>query len=652
MTYVFVCPKCGRQHTTQEYEDSMFCRKCGKYLSPRNKAKTDPLSKDKTDSEEYRLFPYHPYPQQLEFMRDIESIVTPGGVLVAEACNGFGKTVCALAKLLPLNRRMVYATRTHEQVRQVLLEVENINKNAGVNFSAVNLASRKHLCLNEECRNLSARETVEACRLLKESGECPYKTDIKWSNSLPSVLSISRLRRLGRTRRVCPYFLARKASEHCTVIVAPYPYVFNEHIRRRIKLELSGVILVFDEAHNADQIAQDTLSDTLSERTLNAAEEEMESVDASPEIIHDLTAYLERKVLDEAVTKPAGKLCKELKQALQVEDLSSLATEFSDLVEEIRTYKMDNEKPPICFLNGVLNFLKHVDSSPHGSYIAVYRKSYQGFNLVEYRCLDPSLAIKPVVQEAYGVLIMSGTLSPLHLFTEILGLREAERHSYPTIADPEYIRTIIDSSVTTRFKERTKDMTRRYGERLSKLVERIPNGVLIFFPQRRFMLDSLNHWRKNGIIKQRAGQQLLSRKLVFVEGAGATENRRIVQQYKKAAKNDRGAVLFGVFRGRNAEGSNFPYEEARGIVLVGVPYADYGDPVVKAQIRYFNKKRRNLGRKWYIMDAFKAANQAMGRGIRHKDDWCNFILMDRRYQTHQKLISQWAIENGVHKISI
>jgi len=81
-------------------------------------------------------------------------VVGNHGVLVAEACSGFGKTVCALSSILPLDRKIVYATRTHEQVLQVLLEVEKINKTSGKAFSAVNLASRQHLCLNEKCRNL------------------------------------------------------------------------------------------------------------------------------------------------------------------------------------------------------------------------------------------------------------------------------------------------------------------------------------------------------------------------------------------------------------------------------------------------------------------------------------------------------------------
>jgi regulator of telomere elongation helicase 1 len=113
---------------------------------------------------------------------------------------------------------------------------------------------------------------------------------------------------------------------------------------------------------------------------------------------------------------------------------------------------------------------------------------------------------------------------------------------------------------------------------------------------------------------------------------------------------ERGAVLCCVFRGRNAEGSNFPYDEARGVILIGVPYADYSDPVVQAQINYYNRKQERLGERWYIMDAFRAANQALGRGIRHRDDRCTFILMDHRYGTYHMLISSWATQSGVSSI--
>ena len=649
MPYAFLCPKCGIPHSTKEYTDNNFCRICGKFLSYRNRIVVKKRNRDEKNIE-WPLFPYKPYTQQLEFMRDIKAIVGNQGILIAEACNGFGKTVSALASLLPIGNKIVYVTRTHEQVRQVLLEVEHINQNSESKFSAVNLASRQHLCLNDKCRNLSALDASEACRLLNEAKQCPYKKESGLSSFMSSVLSIQKLRSQGRIRRVCPYFLARRLAENCTLIVAPYQYIFNEKIRSSIKLELNNRILVFDEAHNADQISQDVLSDTLSERSLNIAKKELEKVRVSNRFIDDLDAYLRRKVSKNTVTESGFKLHEELKDVLKVNKLTSLTDSLSDVVDKIRNFKVEQEDNPACYLNGILNFLSLIESSPSNSYVAVFKRTFYGFNMVEYRCLDPSLAVKPVLEEAYGSLIMSGTLSPIQFFTEILELENAQTRTYTAIANPENVHTIIDTSVTTRFSERTEEMIQRFGERVSQLIVNIPNGVLIFFPQRKFMLDSLKVWRKFGIIIGSETYLTLMGKNVFIEGAKADENRRVVEKYKKATKFEKGAVLCGVFRGRNAEGSNFPYEEARGIFLIGVPYANYSDPVMRAQIRYLNEKKNGMGEKWYLMDAFRAANQAMGRGIRHRDDWCNFILMDKRYQRHKDLITKWILSSSVPKI--
>ena len=344
------CSSCSRPHTVEEFRDSRFCRNCGKFLTGFSLVKPSPAREQM--SKEWPLFPYSPYPQQLEFMKDVKNVVGNRGILAAEACNGFGKTVCALSSILPIDKKIIYATRTHEQVRQVLLEVERINHVSGSKFKAVNLASRQHLCLIEKCRKLTAIEALEACRILREAGECQYKMEIGPLIGLPLVLSTAGLRREGRGRSICPYFLARKVAEDCSVVVAPYQYVFNEHIRSLVKLELSGRVLVFDEAHNADQIGQDVLSDTLSERALNSAKKELEAVDASSEFIDELVAFLEIKVSGEAKTEPSSRLYKDIKDVLKAEDLASFAESHLETVDQIRQYKMDRGNYPVCYQSG------------------------------------------------------------------------------------------------------------------------------------------------------------------------------------------------------------------------------------------------------------------------------------------------------------
>ncbi len=132
------------------------------------------------------------------------------------------------------------------------------------------------------------------------------------------------------------------------------------------------------------------------------------------------------------------------------------------------------------------------------------------------------------------------------------------------------------------------------------------------------------------------GRPYLAGKPLFREGRDARANQDTVTRYKAAAVTPQGAVLTCVFRGRNSEGSNFPDDQCRGIVLVGVPYANYGDPLVRAQIAYYDRRSMGLGNRWYTMDAFRAANQALGRGIRSREDWCHYWLLDQRYAQHQR----------------
>ncbi|RJS84375.1 hypothetical protein CW706_04205 [Candidatus Bathyarchaeota archaeon] len=596
------------------------------------------------------LFPYEPYPEQLEFMRDAGPVLLEGGILVAEACNGFGKTACALASSLSTGRKIIYATRTHEQVRQVLNEIQQINKKAGTEFSATALASRQNLCLNNVCKRLPLSEAIEACRILRKTHRCPYRTDItNLDLPLPSVLSVERMIRYGKERSICPYFLSRKAASESTVVVAPYQYIFNENIRVKVGLSIGGKVLIFDEAHNADKIGQEVLSDSLSERGLNNAVKELELIEYSPDFLERLLDHLNKEASSVPSLKSGSNFFSDLEKALG-ESISSIINLYAPIVDEIREYKISEGRVPVCYLNGILNFLLLVESGERESYVAIYRISRFGMKIIEYRCLDPSLAIKPVIEEAHSALIMSGTLSPMEYFTEILSLSEAKCRTYSAIAKPENIRTYVDTLVSTRFKERSDEMLRIYGERVSKLVKNVPNGVLIFFPQREMMKRALDVWLRNGFIKKGRDGLFLFGKKIFEEGESARENACIVNEYKKAARTKEGAILLAVFRGRNSEGSNFPYEEARGIFNIGLPYADYKDPVVKAQIKYLNKRKPKLGNLWYVMDAFRAANQALGRGIRHRDDWCHFFLMDKRYISHRRFISRWILINGIEKI--
>jgi Rad3-related DNA helicase len=618
-----------------EYEEDRFCRDCETLLR---------LVPNKENRKNWRdLFPYDPYPAQLDFIEDIQRTVARGGVLIAEACNGFGKTISTLSCLLPIGKQIIYATRTHEQVRQVLLELKSINEKSGEKYSAVNLASRNFLCINSDCRGLPRNEAQELCHTLRKDDECPYIHEIeKPPSKLPIILGRKELVEEGRRRKICPYFLSRRMAKEVNVIVAPYPYIFNPMIRIMTGLDLEKKILILDEGHNIDKVGQEIFSDTLTERGISAASEEMKLIGKSPRYVNRLGEHLLKNDRGKPRLVQPHILEEELEKALRT-DVHTFVEDHAILVDAIRSKKIQDGNPPVSYLNGLLEFFELIQTSQRNKYVGLYTRNYFGAPVIEYRCLDPSLATEPVVKDADGVLIMSGTLSPIDTFAEIIGQEKAEKRVYPPIQKSEKIKMTIDRSLSTAYRERTDQMIIKMGRIISDDLEKVDQGALIFFTQRGFMNKCIEDWTRKRIIKNRNGLPNLGGKQLFREGRDAKQNRDIVPRYKRMAVSVGGAVLCCVFRGRNSEGSNFPGDQARGIFLVGVPYANYGDPLVIAQINYFDKQRKGLGNKWYTMDAFRAANQSLGRGIRGRDDWCHYWMLDRRYYEHRNLISKWAM---------
>ena len=637
------CPRCDRTHAIEEYENDRFCRSCGTSLR---------VSHDNVPGINWQqLFPYEPYPQQVEFINDVMNTVSKKDVLVAEACNGFGKTVSALSCLLSLGKKIVYATRTHDQVNQVLTEISKINKKAETKFTAVNLASRRFLCINSECRNLPVSEAQEHCRVLRRDETCPYESELGTSpRSLPSIKSRETLVSFGRRMNVCPYFLARLLSKESDVVVCPYPYVFNPMIRLTTGMDLEGKVLLLDEGHNVDKVSQDLLSDSLSERGLEAAAEELKLIGKPMTYVRRLEAFLVNLDLEKPRVVKAHQLESDLENALRT-GLDSFVESHAPFVDTIRAKKMQSGKPPSSNLNGLLGFIELLQTSPKPKYIALYTRNYYGANVIEYRCLDPSLAVKPVVDSASSTIIMSGTISPVDLFAEIIGLEKSVKKAYDPIQDPDNVRMIIHTSVSTAYSERSNKMITSIGKILAQELDSVEQGALVFFPQRRFMNHCIEVWRNSGTVSESNGRLYLGGKRMIREGRDAEQNNEVTSRYRRLATSIGGAVLLCVFRGRNSEGSNFPDDQARGIFLVGVPYANYGDPLVKEQIRYFNGQKRGLGNRWYTMDAFRAANQSLGRGIRSRSDWCHYWLLDRRYGEHRNLISGWAKAGGVEVVS-
>lgn len=86
---------------------------------------------------------------------------------------------------------------------------------------------------------------------------------------------------------------------------------------------------------------------------------------------------------------------------------------------------------------------------------------------------------------------------------------------------------------------------------------------------------------------------------------------------------------------------------ARLVICTGIPFPSRKDPVMKEKLDYHNKhfsdKKISKGDDWYETLAFRAINQALGRCIRHRNDWGSIVLLDERFykEKYLKQLPKW-----------
>lgn len=80
---------------------------------------------------------------------------------------------------------------------------------------------------------------------------------------------------------------------------------------------------------------------------------------------------------------------------------------------------------------------------------------------------------------------------------------------------------------------------------------------------------------------------------------------------------------------------------------VGIPFPNYKEVAVSHKKEYNNRhyKEKGLlnGWQWYEIQAYRALNQALGRCIRHRNDWGAILLVDSRYGDQKRTagLSKW-----------
>jgi len=238
---------------------------------------------------------------------------------------------------------------------------------------------------------------------------------------------------------------------------------------------------------------------------------------------------------------------------------------------------------------------------------------------ISYRCLDPSIIAKEVLDTASSVIMMSGTLTPTTMYEKLLGFEEklTEQAEFPSPFPPENKLNLIIGKTSTKFTGRNELQFKEIAKILVNVINETPGNSAIFFP---------SYFLRDRIYEHMQGVE----KTVFQESPlmERSEKEEMIAKFKTYKKS--GATLLAAISGSFGEGIDLPGDELKTVVIVGLPLTN-PDLETKALIDYYDKKFHKGWDYGYVFPAFNKIIQSAGRCIRSETDKGVVIFLDERY---------------------
>ena len=242
-------------------------------------------------------FPYKPYESQIKYMKKVIELCNNKSTLknydgfgAFESPTGTGKTLCLLCSLLAwkeqakikgkFNEKIIYATRTHSQISQIIKELKKTNYKPKIAI----LSSREFSCINTGLKdkdNININRLNIICRNIRKI-YCKYRNEFKEEQDLTivsqnDIVDIEDLCKEGKQKNFCPFYhQIKKAQKSADLIFMPYNYLINEDIINYLQLNLENNIIIIDEAHNLNNICENVKSFEISENDFNDINKELQ----------------------------------------------------------------------------------------------------------------------------------------------------------------------------------------------------------------------------------------------------------------------------------------------------------------------------------------------------------------------------------------
>ncbi|KAK5124527.1 hypothetical protein LTR85_001744 [Meristemomyces frigidus] len=554
----------------------------------------------------------------------------------------------------------------------------------------LSLGSRKNLCINPKVTKLGNQTAInERCIELQQSStpaehKCPFLPNKEnedlvldfRDHALAKIRDIEDLANVGARLAICPYYASRPAIGQAEMVTLPYPLLLQKSARDALGISVKGHVVVIDEAHNLMNAIEGIYSTQISETQLRLARESLMVylqrfrnrlkgsnrvyVTQVVRIIDSLLSFISTlggvaatggtlepgqllagKAVDQVNLSKLVRYISDSKLARKVEGYASTVTAAqSVLTARTKAVQTTSDVPTLTHLQNFLMTL--MNPSAEGRF---FWSKEENTTIVRYMLLDPSEHFRDIVRDARAVILAGGTMSPMddykqQLFPYLTSLETFScGHLIP--AGNLLVRSIAadgEGALELNYKSRDTFTFTRIGKALLAIAPYVRGGLVVFMPSYGFLEQVAESWRSQSI-----AADLQKHKPIFWDSRAGSAEATFKAYSEAITAGQKGAVLLSVIGGKLSEGINFSDDLGRCVVVVGLPFPNLHTPEWKAKMQYIDSKAMARGepkgkasREHAENVCMRSVNQAIGRVIRHKDDWASIILMDSRY-TQQRI---------------
>ena len=611
--------------------------------------------------------PYKLRGNQQEIIDSIRSTIDTKNHMVLEAPTGSGKTFSSLAATLPFvieqDFRIIYCVRTNSQQKQVIHELNQFKK-SGNQIKAVAIQGRDALCPQQkndkEIKKSNWSEKSKICKSLKmqvKMGEagCPfYRPILRKSQSLVSewsskLLTAQEFAIEAEEANLCPYELNKLLLKEAQVVIVPYVYFFEEFIRKYLLgwmgTSVDRIITIIDEAHNLPDWARGAASESMTLESINRALNEVKDYGYQLENGRDPVQFLNfveasiEKLAEDHIVKnedegllPSHIVSPDSETSTFETEMMSLgkmtlfrlkqdSTELAKMGQMIRQNLLDHGKRPRSYLGSVGDFLCSWLDSIESHTIRLVGKNPLRLEKV---CLDPRI-MTGFLDETAGVVSMSGTISPLDMFRDLVGLRPDSTLERRESVFPKTNKKVVfldDINTSYRMLVSDFDMLNKIKVKIRKIINHFDGNIALFFPSYKLLNSTLDNFNV--------------KKPVYREYQGM--NQEELMSTVESFKSERGAILAGVMGGRLSEGIDYPDTTLEMAIIIGIPYPSPGARQEALQ-HYYDIKFDGRGWKFAVESpAVRKLLQAAGRVVRSETDKGLIVIADNRARSFLEYI--------------